>query len=221
MRPRFDVPRGARNLDGPHLSRFGYDPADGDPAMVHQSSHADGSANLRLRHARTDAPARRADEAPGLLPVAGSVLMVLGVILVAAGAPVFADTRGLHSETRARGERDVAMTSFVSIRIGPTWSLQAWNSPAIARSALRPGEQPRSPRAQEARRVSSDALPGDGDRVRNPVVSDEPIPKSERFPNEARDARWGLIEMANAQRGHWAKLCPCPVYAPDTKLGPN
>jgi hypothetical protein len=41
------------------------------------------------------------------------------------------------------------------------------------------------------------------------------------IPEGQQDARWGIMEMANAQRGHWARLCPCPVYAPDTKQGPH
>jgi hypothetical protein len=41
-------------------------------------------------------------------------------------------------------------------------------------------------------------------------------------PPEERDVRWDLMEMAGAQRGHWERMCPCPVYAVDDPLaGPR
>ena len=38
-------------------------------------------------------------------------------------------------------------------------------------------------------------------------------------PSEHWDTRWGLFEMAGAQRGHWKRVCPCPVSAIDNSAG--
>jgi hypothetical protein len=44
------------------------------------------------------------------------------------------------------------------------------------------------------------------------ATGDEQIPDGIARP-EGWDVRWGLMEMAGAQRRHWERICPCPAYS--------
>lgn len=178
--------------------------------MALQRRHTGEPAETHLRRTRLDSLTRNADRRAGLLPFTGSVLAVAGLILLVAGMPILALPEPPDPETRARAQAEVSTPPVAAIRNPRRLSYTACPCPEIHPSARRSAATPPPLRAVRSSLWESTALfPGD-EQIPNPTL-----------PDEEWDARWGLMEMAGAQRGHWARLCPCPVYAPDTKTGPR
>jgi hypothetical protein len=80
---------------------------------------------------------------------------------------------------------------------------EAWGSERQGSAGIAPEIRPRSQMA--ATYLETDLAKGTG--AASAHVGTAPLQP------DGWDVRWGLMEMAAAQRGQWETLCPCPVYA--------
>ena len=164
--------------------------------------------------------ARRRWSAAWLFPIIGSMLAMIGVGLIMAGASIVIPQFGSPTlEARAHRMIDGANAGAEGGPTGVSFTpyVPEGSRPAARRLPSAPASRPAISAKLAAQRVQSPR-----DAALFGVMPPETPSSDFTTWDERRDVRWDLVEMAGAQRRHWQRLCTCPFYAIGSPLsGPR